>query len=197
MRRTPVITATLACSLAFAGPAAARPFGEKGQYIVTTDAHLDFEKNRAVLEGTEDTVDTEYAFVLAGDYTRFHRVTFGVDLGFRGNVAEQGNAKVSDKAFLIGARAGYVVPLAEGIALWPRLGIGYANTTYDTPTSELTVASTRVTAQLPFVFNPYPQIIVGLTPSFAKEFRATTGDETPVPKRTDYGVHLLIGFWFE
>jgi hypothetical protein len=120
-------------------------------------------------------------------------VTFGVDIGFEGNVGEQDTVK----GFRFGGRVGYVVPLASGISLWPRVGIGYGNTSYQTATDQLTVSSTRVTASMPFVFNPYPLIVVGLTPTYARDIRATTGDPTPVPKATSFGVHLVLGFWFE
>lgn len=190
MRRT---TAGLLLLLSLCGSAAARPFGEKGQYIVTTDAHLDFQRSTVAVPGAEDETTTEFAFILSGDYSRFHRVTFGAEIGFAGEVGEVDTAK----GFRFGGRVGYVVPLASGLSLWPRAGIGYANTTYQFAIEQYTVSSTRVTASLPFVFNPSPLVIVGVSPTFDHDFRATTGDSTPVPKTTAFGVHLMLGFWFE
>ena len=179
--------------VALAGAAEARPFGEKGQYIVTTDANLDFDRTTVKVPEMEAQTTTAYAFRLSGDYSRLHRVTFGAEIGFEGVVEDVDTVK----GFLFGGRVGYVVPLGEQLSLWPRVGIGYGNTTYQFATEQYTVSSTRVTASAPFLFNPYPQVLVGVSPTFEHDFRATTGDSTPVPKTTAFGVHLMLGFWFE
>jgi hypothetical protein len=195
MDRTPaVLLATLALVAALAGTASARPFGSKTQYIVTTDAHLDFERATTRVEGADDLTRTEWSFVLSGDYTRFRNVSFGAVVGFEGNLVGKDDA---EKGFLFGGRVGYVVPLGETAALWPRLGLTFGNTTFQSATDEYTVSSTRLTASLPLMFNPSPQVLVGVAPTFEHDLRATTGDATPVPKVTGYGIHLMLGFWFE
>ena len=192
---TPVVPlASLALVAALAGTADARPFGSKTQYIVTTDAHLDFERSTARFEDAPDLTRTQWSFVLAGDYSRFENVTFGVQVGFEGALVGKDDA---EKGFLFGGRVGYVVPLGDSAALWPRLGATFGNTTYQSATDELTVSSTRLTASLPVVFTPYPPVLVGVAPTFEHDLRATTGDATPVPKVTTWGIHLMFGFWFE
>jgi hypothetical protein len=198
MRSTPATLAiflTLAAAAATSGVASARPFGEKGQYIITTDANLDFERSTTKVEGLPNETVTSYSFLLSGDYTRFNHVTFGAEVGFEGTVEEVDTAK----GLRLGVRVGYVQRLSNGISLWPRVGVGYANTTYQFATEQYTVSTTRASASLPLVFNPYPLIIVGVAPTFEHDFRASAGDDSPVdaPKTTAFGVHLMLGFWFE
>lgn len=194
MARTPVLPlAMLALVAALAGTAEARPFGSKTQYIVTTDAHLDFERQITRVEGEENATQTRYSFLLSGDYTRFHNVTFGVVVGFEGSLEKVD----AEKGFVFGGRAGYIVPLGAGAALWPRVGLTYGNTTFQFATEQYTVSAARVTASLPLVFTPYPPVLVGIAPTFEHDLRATAGDATVVPKVTTFGIHLMFGFWFE
>lgn len=194
MRRTSaaVVSALL---LGLAAPAAARPFGAKGQYIVTSDAKADLFRTTTEVEGQNDVTATQYAFRLAGDYTRFENVTFGMQAGFEGTVVGDD----AEKGFRLGARAGYVVPLGGGTSLWARFGFSYGNTTYQSATDQFTVSSLRMTASVPLIFNPYPQIIVGLSPSYERDLSAKSGinDDSPVPRRAGFGVNLILGFWFE
>lgn len=197
MARTPVVPlAALALVAAFAGSADARPFGSKSQYIVTTDAHFDFDRSTTRVDGEADVTRTQFSFILSGDYSRFHNVTFGVVVGFEGNLIGPDD---TEKGFRIGGRAGYVVPLTDTAALWPRVGITFGNTTFQSATEEYTVSSTRLTTSLPVMFTPYPQVLVGIAPTFEHDLRATTGNEadTRIPKVTGYGIHLMFGFWFE
>jgi hypothetical protein len=66
----------------------ARPFGEKGQYIVTSDAKFDYQRDTLRIEGADNQVRTRYAFKLAGDYSSFRRITFGIDFALEGEVQE-------------------------------------------------------------------------------------------------------------
>jgi hypothetical protein len=177
-------------------PASARPFGEKGQYIVTTAASLDYQRDTISSEGptpVPDVVHTEYSFHVAGDYTSFRRVTFGVDFGLEGDV----RGMDSVKSFRFGGRTGYVVPLGSYAALWPRLGASFGNTTYLTSTEQVTVRGSRLTASLPVMFNPYPQVLIGVGPTFDHDLTASGGIGLNVPRQTGFGVHMTLGFWFE
>ncbi len=198
MPRTPVpalaaAAALAAAVLAPATPAAARPFGEKGQYIVTTDASFDYQRDTIRIDGAENETRTRYSFHLAGDYTSFRRVTFGIDVGLDGEL--QGFDTM--QGFRFGGRAGYVVPLGSVASLWLRAGASFGNTTYQTRTSQLTVRGTRISASAPVMFNPYPQVLVGLGPTFDHDLTASVATNVAAPRVTGFGVHLTLGFWFE
>jgi hypothetical protein len=173
----------------------ARPFGEKGQYIVTTDAKLDYQRDTLRVDepGEDDVTRTRYTFKLAGDYSSFRRVTFGIEVGFEGEVQEFDSAK----GFRLGGRAGYVVSLGGVTSLWLRAGLGFANTTVQSSTSDYTVRATRVSVSAPVLFNPYPQVLIGLGPTFDHDLTAKVANNVEVPKVTGFGVHMTLGFWWE
>jgi hypothetical protein len=183
----------LLLSLALPTVAHARPFGEKGQYIVTSDAKLDYQRDTLKMDGAEDETRTRYAFVLAGDYTSFRRVTFGVNIGLEGEIQGFDTAK----GFRFGGRAGYVVPLGDVSAVWIRAGLGFANTTVQSMTAEYTVRYTRLSVSTPVMFNPYPQVLIGLGPTFDHDLSAKVANNEDVPKVTGFGFHMTLGFWFE
>ncbi|KAB2898019.1 MAG: hypothetical protein F9K40_11935 [Kofleriaceae bacterium] len=192
MKRVIFLLSLLAPALA-PTTAGARPFGEKGQYIITSDARLDYQRDTLSIEGADDETRTRYAFRLAGDYSSFRRVTFGLDVGFEGEV--QGFD--SSKGFRLGGRAGYVVPLGAVSAWWIRAGVGFANTTVQTRTEEYTLRTTRLSVSAPVVFNPYPQVLIGLGPTFEHDLSAKVANDVDAPKVTGFGVHMTLGFWWE
>jgi hypothetical protein len=192
-RTIPISLLSLAILCRFGAVAHARPFGEKGQYIVTTDAKLDYQRDTLRLEDAENETRTRYSFVLAGDYTSFRRVTFGVNFGLEGEIQGFDN----EKSFRFGGRAGYVVPLGDTSALWLRAGLGFVNTTAQTMTEEYTVRTTRLSVSTPVMFVPYPQVLIGLGPTFEHDLSAKVANNVDVPKVTGFGVHMTLGFWFE
>lgn len=174
--------------------AEARPFGEPGQYIVTSDANFDLQRDTTSVEGEADVTSTDYSFRLAIDYTKFTNVTIGAQAGFDGTLFNRFDAV---KRFGLLGRAGYIVPLSPSMSLWPRLGLGYASTTYQSATGQLTVSSVPVNVSLPVLFHPYPHVIAGLVPSVTHDISSKCGSDCEGPKVTGFGVHLLFGFWFE
>ncbi len=194
MPRSSVAPIALVLTLvATAGDADARPFGEKGQYIVTTDANLDYQRDTIRIDGADDVTRTRFSFRLAGDYTSFRKVSFGMEIGFDGEIEGFDTAK----GFRFGGRAGYVLPLGAVASLWPRAGLSFDNTTYQTETAQVTVRSTRLTASLPVLFNPYPQVLVGLGPTFDHDLSAKAATTVDVQRLTGFGVHMTLGFWWE
>lgn len=196
MKRAIWLFSLVSVSVLFPASAAeARPFGEKGQYIVTSDAKLDYQRDTLRLDEGEDETRTRYHFKLAGDYSSFRRVTFGVEFALEGEIQGMDNAK----GFRFGGRAGYVVPLGSVSSLWLRAGLAFANTTAQTSTMEYTVRATRLSVSAPVMFNPYPQVLVGLGPTFDHDLTAKvgTGSNDNVPKLTGFGLHMTLGFWFE
>ncbi|HUQ01287.1 MAG TPA: hypothetical protein VM261_02275 [Kofleriaceae bacterium] len=173
--------------------AEARPFGEKGQYIVTSDAKLDYQRDTLRIDGGESETRTRYAFKLAGDYSSFRRVTFGVEFALEGEVQGFDTAK----GFRFGGRAGYVVPLGAVSSLWLRAGLGFGNTTVQNQMFEYTQRTTRLSVSAPVLFNPYPQVLIGLGPTFDHDLTAKVANNVDVPKVTGFGIHMTLGFWFE
>ena len=183
----------LLLSLVVPSVAHARPFGEKGQYIVTSDAKFDYQRDTLKIDGAENETRSRYAFVLAGDYSSFRRVTFGVNIGFEG----QSQGFDTEKGFHFGARAGYVIPLGDASSVWIRAGLGFANTTVQSMTAEYTVRYTRLSVSTPLVFNPYPQVLLGIGPTFDHDLSAKVANNVDVPRVTGFGLHMTLGFWFE
>lgn len=173
--------------------AEARPFGEKGQYIVTSDAKFDYQRDTLRIDGAENETRTRYAFKLAGDYSSFRRITFGVEFALEGEVQGFDSAK----GFRFGGRAGYVVPLGAVSSLWLRAGVGSANTTVQSATADYTLRTTRLSVSAPLMFNPYPQVLIGVGPTFDHDLTAKVANNVDVPKVTGFGVHMTLGFWFE
>ncbi len=187
----------LAVSLLLLGSvdrAEARPFGQQGQYIVTSDAHFDLQRDTTSVEDEQDVTSTDYSFRLAIDYTRWTNITLGGRAGFEGTLFNRFDAV---KGFGLGGRVGYVLPLSPSLSLWPRLGLGYASTTYQTAMSQVTVATVPIEGSLPVLFHPYPHILAGVVPSLSRDLSSKCGSDCAGPKVTGFGVHLLFGFWFE
>jgi len=173
--------------------AEARPFGEKGQYIVTSDAKFDYQRDTIKVEGAADQTRTRYAFKLAGDYSSFRRFTFGIEFALEGEVQEFD----TEKGFRFGGRAGYVIPLGAVSSLWLRAGVGFGNATVQSSTEEYTLRTTRLTVSAPVLFNPYPQVLIGVGPTFDHDLSAKVANNVEAPTVTGFGVHMTLGFWFE
>jgi hypothetical protein len=59
------------------------------------------------------------------------------------------------------------------------------------------VRTTRLSVSAPVLFNPYPQVLIGLGPTFDHDLSAKVANNVDVPKVTGFGVHMTLGFWFE
>ena len=191
-RRALAATAVLAGA---ATAAHAQPLGDEArQYLVTSDARLDYQRTSVDVPGdAPDPTRTDYAFRLAGDYTIAPHVTVGGLIGFEGVITDDD----STKAFLIGARAGYLLGLGDHVSWWPRVGLAYVNTSgLDSLERSITSRTIRLNVSAPFVFQPYAQVLVGVGPTFDQDLRSKTGPEDDGPKARTIGVQLLFGLWF-
>ncbi|HVK74336.1 MAG TPA: hypothetical protein VM734_13490 [Kofleriaceae bacterium] len=176
-----------------AATAAAEPLGPRSQYIITSDARLDYQRTSTVAPDGAEATRTDYAFRFAIDYTVGPRISLGGLVGFEGFITDDTSAK----AFVLGTRAGYLVPLGAYTTWWPRLGLSYANTgVLDERGQSATIRSFRVNVSAPFVFQPYPQVLVGVGPTYDRDLSAKLGPEDEGPKAQAIGVHLLFGLWF-
>lgn len=180
--------------LAALGRAEASPFGTQGQYIITSDAHFDLQRDTTSVEDEQDVTSTAYSFRLAIDYTKFTNVTLGGRAGFDGTLFNRFDAV---KGFGLGGRVGYVLALSPTMSLWPRLGLGYASTTYQSADAQVTVATVPIEGSLPVLFHPYPHVITGIAPTLSRDLSAKCGSDCQAPKVTGFGVHLMFGFWWE
>jgi len=185
-------TALAAVGLSVTATAAAEPLGKSAaQYIVTSDARLDYQRASTDEDGAPTR--TDYAFRLAGDYTLRRRLSVGGLFGFEGTITDDD----STKSFLIGGRVGYLAPIGAFTSWWPRLGMSFVNTSgLDELQRSYTVRTFRLNVSAPVVFQPYSQILVGVGPTYDRDLTAKTGPEEAAPKTTAIGVHLLFGLWF-
>lgn len=177
---------------ASAGVASAEPLGYSAkQYIVTSDARFDYQ--RASTDEPSSPTRTDYAFRFSGDYTLVRRLTVGGHFGFEGTITDDD----STKAFLFGARAGYLVPIGDFTTWWPRVGMSFVNTSgLDDIGQSYTVKSFRLNVSAPVVFQPYSQILVGIGPTYDRDLTAESGPDQAEPKTATIGIHLLFGLWF-
>lgn len=207
MRRTSwsfvvVVTLELAAAASQAhadrAPGAVDELGERGQYILTTDSRLDWQRSSYPYvddEGMEAVaIHHRVNLRLAIDKVIRPRVTFGVHGGF--DADDYGGTAI--KGFFAGARVGALIGLGddEDISLWPRVGLTYGNVTYQFTRSQYTAQVVRITASAPIVWRPVARFFLGAGPTFEHEVFAQAGQDAPLPKVTILGVQGILGCWF-
>lgn len=183
--------------LGVAGSAMAEPLGDAAhQYVLTTDARLDYQRDTTTKDGV-DVTSSAYAFRFAADYTLRAHLTAGGMGGFDGS----SNGEDRTRTFSIGARLGWMVPLGGHTTWWPRAGVAYATTTIDeslpnTGLVSTTIKAVRLDVSAPFVFQPYDQVLVGVGPTYTRDLTAKTGPNQPDIHSSGWGIHILFGLWF-
>ncbi len=90
-------------------------------------------------------------------------------------------------------RVGYNVPLADGVSIWPRLGIGYQHQSVSTsgqPDTTSYIIPLSIT--VPVLWHPGGHFFVGAGPAFMTQLVSKTeGNDNA--KTTDYGITALVG----
>jgi len=144
---------------------------------VRTDNHIEFDARLAI------------------DKVVWSHLTFGLGGGFQSEVL----GTEARKALLLGTRVGYVIDISKGedLSLWPRLGLGYANTTYQREDGgQFTLSTVRLTASVPLVWRPVKRFFFGGGPMIEREIYAAAGPDTPVDKQTSFVLQGMLGGWF-
>jgi len=174
-------------------------FGEPGQYLLTSESRLDVRIASVSYQDHLGMVRTDDHVVfdaqIAVDKVMWPHVTAGLSIGFQSDVLGESALK----AFSAGGRLGYIIDLgtSEDVSLWPRLGLTYANTTYQFEGGgQFTIQSVRLAASLPLVWRPVKRFFLGGGPMYEHDIYAAAGSDAPVDKDTIVSVHALLGGWF-
>lgn len=172
--------------------------GDDGQYLVTSELALDYQRDVTSLEGEDDVTTTEYELRVGFDRVVRARLTLGLQVGFDGII----QGKDSVKRFGIGARGGGLVPLGRSTTWWPTIGLSYGHTTIDSRESTAATISLRsvtMVVSAPFLWTPASHLMFGVGPTYQHDLSSSTGpdpDDPPGPKTSGFGVHGLLGLWF-
>ena len=103
------------------------------------------------------------------------------------------NASNGGTTLSVEARVGYALPIADTIAIWPRLGLGYTHTsTSYVYTPAVTGYSVPLSLTVPFLWHPGSHFFVGAGPAFVTQL-VNKSEGVSGPKTTDYGITALIG----
>lgn len=200
MKKFTVACVAFAAVFAFAGTAAAEDLGGEGQIAISSDLQLSFTSTSQSLpdsapEGTPDP-DSTTTIVVAPALDYF--VAESISIGGQVFYASTSMGDASSSGFGIGPRVGYAIPIGEGLAFWPKLGIAYTSSSYDSGVegSEKqsgTTMSLEVFA--PFAIQPAEHFFVGIGPMLSMDLSNKVEDED-AGKSTTFGVMTQVGGYF-
>jgi hypothetical protein len=202
-----LLTATFAAAQAFAQdatPATPPPippvggslgyFGERGQFVVSSDLDFTLQRNSFSMGGGSNTV---FAISPALDYFVSSNFSVGgrLHLGYASTSAD-GGGDVDITTFGLGARAGYNIVLNNVFTWWINGGLLYFRDSIDA--GALGDASgNRFQLQVfaPFLWHPASHFFIGVGPAFATDLVSTYGGEDAA-KQTSFGLLSTIGgYW--
>jgi hypothetical protein len=176
-------------------------FGERGQYLLTTDSRLSYA--RSSYGGFDDfgnevdIVHTRFDGRIAMDRVLLApRLTVGVHMGFEADTYSTGSGI---KGFLAGARIGRLFALGsrEDVELWPRAGLAYGNITYQySGGGQVTEQVVRVQISAPLLWRPVARFFVGIGPRFEYDLYSGVGPDDPLPRTLTLGFEGVLGVWF-
>lgn len=152
---------------------------------------------------------------LAFDFLPIESLTIGGSIGFVSMTGEREsiNAPTRDinsvTAFALAPRVGYIIPLADWVYFWPRLGVTYYNLTITdpaTPTqpeSSVSFNGFSINIEPAFVFSPVPHFGITVMPVADIPLAGSTSqdpDPTPAPDTTvkirNFGATVgILGFF--
>ncbi len=163
-------------------------FGQKGQWTISTDAALSFE--RRTQSGTAAV--TTLSILPATDYFIMKNFSIGGVIGMVYQKA--GDTKAT--AFKIGPRVGYNVEFSRLVSFWPKVGFSYAWTKnkhdIEVNGTEVTRSTKNNAVQLnifaPVMLHPASHFFVGFGPFIDTDLN---GDH----RVTIWGLRLTVGGW--
>lgn len=167
-----------------------RRFGRAGQWALANDSALAVQRSsQADTDGSVTTV----TLTPAADYFVIRNLSIGGFLGIQYTKAGDSDGL----RFQIGPRVGYNIYLADRWTLWPKVGISYARTNFETQTDdEGDAVIIRRTTQnalalnlfAPVVFHPVAHFFLGFGPFLDTDLN---GDN----RATVVGGKLTMGGW--
>lgn len=200
-----LLMATFATAQAFAQDPAVPPppppvggslgyFGERGQFVVSSDLDFTLQKNSFSMGGGSNTV---FAITPALDYFISPNFSVGgrVHFGYTSNVATVGGGSADATTFGLGGRAGYNIVLTNVFTLWINGGLLYFRDSYDAGTADASGNRFQLQVFAPFLWHPASHFFIGVGPAFATDLvNSFEGDDQP--KQTSFGLLSTIGgYW--
>jgi hypothetical protein len=202
MKTTPIaiLLSTLSVALLVSGTATAQnrdvradspagTFGDEGQLAISSDAGLSISSTS--ISGVDDST-TQIVLRPAIDYFLVDHLSIG---GFVG-VDHTATGGFSTTAFSIGPRVGYDFPLSNRVSVWPKAGISFASTSFESddevpgvdPNPDESNTSVQLNLYVPFLFHPVDHFFIGFGPALDLDL---SGDA----KATTIAARLTLGGW--
>lgn len=165
-------------------------FGQKGQWVFSTDAQLGFSRTT----GDRIPTTTEISILPALDYFVIQNLSVGGVAGVE--YTKAGDTRVT--VFQLGPRVGYNFEVSGLLSIWPRGGISYRYTKAKIDVGE-TQSGAQLTAKedghalglnlfVPIMLHPAEHFFAGLGPFLETDL---SGDN----QTTSWGVRLTVGGW--
>jgi hypothetical protein len=171
-----------------AATAHAESLGEKGQIAISGDFELAITSD-SVEDGDSSTNIT---IAPALDFFLARNLSVGGQVVFAQNDEELGDVQTFGAA----ARVGYVIGLGK-ISIWPRGGLSFARSSFDTAGDDLSVTRLTLNVYAPVLFHPVDHFFLGLGPVFDVDLVADdNSDLFEASKITSIGVVSTIGGYF-
>jgi hypothetical protein len=190
-KETPMKTSTSMVTIALmltAATAHAESLGEKGQIAVSGDFELAITSDS--VEDGDSTTNITLAPAL--DFFLARNLSVGGQVVYAQNGDDLGDVQTFGAA----ARVGYVIGLGK-ISIWPRGGLSFARSSFDTPGDDLTITRLTLNVYAPVLFHPVDHFFLGLGPVFDVDLVADDdSDVINARKVTSIGVVSTIGGYF-
>jgi hypothetical protein len=172
--------------------------GDRWQYLITSDTHVDFEVNRTTeTAGGMTTTISKLAFLvrIAADRVMRPHLTAGVHASYGGEEHDT----YTREGFLGGVRVGWLTGVGTSgrVHVWARAGLSYGSFTYSFDGGgEPTVVSIRAEVSCPLLWTFAHRVVLGIGPYFYQDLYVGVARDQPIAKTTTFGVQGLIGGWF-
>lgn len=192
MKKFTVALVAFASVMAVAGTAAAEDLGGEGQIAISSDLQLQFSSTSyKAPEGEDPESSTTIILAPALDYF----VTEGVSVGGQVAYMSFSQDETSTSGFGIGPRVGYALPVGEGMAFWPKVGIMYMSTTTEVGDAEASGNKMSLEVFAPLAIQPAEHFFIGIGPALSMDLSSKVEDEDAV-KETSIGVVTQVGGYF-
>ncbi len=194
MKKFTVACVAFASVMGFVATASAQDLGEEGQLAISSDLQLSFTSTstKAAAEGAEDPDSTTSITIQpAVDYFLMDSLSLGGAIGYQST--SQGDVKSS--GILIGPRVGYAIPVGEGMAFWPKLGITYQTMSMDDGTNDMSGNKMSLDVFAPLAIQPAENFFVGIGPVVSMDLSSKIEDED-ADKDTTIGITTQVGGYF-
>lgn len=194
MKKFTVACVAFAAVTAMAGTAAADDLGGAGQIAISSDLQLSFTSTstKAAAEGAEDPDSTTVITLRpALDYFVAESISIGGHLGYTSS--STGDLKSS--SISIGPRVGYALPLGEGLAFWPKVGITYATLSFDNGQVDGSGNKMSLDVFAPVAIQPAEHFFIGIGPMVSMDLSSKVEGED-ADKQTTIGLMTQVGGYF-